>query len=200
MEKLAGAAEEAQTILQDAESRREHAIKCSRNIIRETKRMIHMIHVSEDHEGSKKALLGLVSELTAQMGDDPLMKGLGPADDALAEYAEALILEAVAKEEEIPSFGDLGIGPGPWVLGLADCIGEMRRIVLTSLMAENVQRAVSMFSRMEEVFRIVMMFDTPDPILPIRRKQDIARGVMERTRTDITNAVMMSKIGTLKSL
>jgi translin len=194
MEKLTSAADEALVVLGDAESRREHAVRCSRDIVRETKKMIHLIHVSEDHSGPKRALMELVSELAARTGDDPLVKGIGPADDALAEYAEAMILEAVVKDCEIPSFRELGIGPGPWVMGLADCLGEMRRLVLTSLMAENVQQAVSVFSCMEEVFHTVMRFDIPDAILPVRRKQDIARGVMERTRTDITNAVMMSKM------
>ncbi|MCL2296172.1 MAG: RNA-binding protein [Methanomassiliicoccaceae archaeon] len=194
MEELTYAAEEALRILQDAESHREYAIRCSRDIIRETKKVIHSIHVSEDNTGTKRILLGLVSELKTCINDCPLMTGIGPADDAFAEYAEAMILDSVVKNEKIPSFGELGIGPGPWALGLADSLGEMRRVVLTSLMSEDVRYAVSMFSKMESVFHTIMLFDIPDPILPIRRKQDIARGVMERTRTDITNAVMMSKM------
>lgn len=193
MEKLTEAAEEALRILQDAEARRERAVRCSRDVIRETKRMIHSIHVSEDYAGSKETLLRLVPELTSMAGDTFAI-GIGPADDALAEYAEAMILDAVIREEGVPSFRGLGIGPGPWVLGLADCLGEMRRIVLTSLMSDDTGRAVSMFSDMERMFHTIMVFDIPDSVLPIRRKQDIARGVMERTRTDITNAVMMSKI------
>jgi len=194
MAELTDIADEALKTLQDAESRRELAIRCSRDIIRETKKMIHSIHVSDDDPRPKIALLDLVSELKALMGDDALMADMGPANDALAEYAEAMILDSVVKGEKIPSFKELGIDPRPWALGLADCLGEMRRVVLTSLMAEDIQHAVSMFSEMEAFFHTIMMFDVPDPILPIRRKQDIARGVMERTRTDITNAVMMSKM------
>jgi translin len=194
MEKLTEAAEEALKIFQEAESRREQAIKCSREIIRETKRMIHAIHTSGDCGTSKEALRGLVSELKILIGDPPLLMGVGPADDALMEYAEAMIFDSVVKGEDIPSFKELEIGPESWVLGLADCLGEMRRVVLTSLMSEDTQRAVSMFSEMERVFYTIMLFDIPDPVLPIRRKQDIARAVMERTRTDITNAVMISKI------
>jgi translin len=194
MEKLTETAEDALWILQEAESRREYAIRCSRDIIRETKKVIHSIHVSEDNTETKNVLLGLVSELVACIKDYPLSMSIGPADDALAEYAEAMIFDSIAKSEKIPSFGDLGIDPGPWVLGLADSLGEMRRVVLTSLMSGDVRCASSMFSKMEAVFHTIMLFDIPDPILPIRRKQDIARGVMERTRTDITNAVMMSKM------
>ena len=194
MAELTEIAGEALTTLQDAESRRERAIRCSRDIIRETKKMIHSIHVSEDDPRSKETLLKLVSELRGWVGSDPLMTGIGPADDALAEYAEAMIFDSVMKGNDIPSFGELGIGPGPWALGLADSLGEMRRAVLTSLMSEDVGCAVSMFSKMESVFHTIMLFDVPEAILPIRRKQDIARGVMERTRTDITNAVVVSKM------
>ena len=194
MEELKGIAEEALDILQDTESRRERAIRCSRDVIRETKKMIHSIHVSEDVSGTKKTLLQLVSELKACMGTDPLMMSISNADDALAEYAEAMILDSIMKNETVPSFVELGIDPRPWVLGLADCLGEMRRVVLTALMSEDTHRAVSMFSNMETVFHTMMLFDIPDSIVPIRRKQDIARSVMERTRTDITNAVMISKI------
>jgi len=194
MNNLAEAAEEAAGILREAESRRELAIKYSREIIRETKRMIHAIHVNEDHSRSKKELCRLASELTAHMGTDPMMAGIGPADDALAEYAEAMILDSAVKGKSIPSFRDLGITPGQWILGLADCLGEMRRVVLTSLISEDIELATSVFSDMEEMFLVIMTFDVPDAVVPIRRKQDIARGIMERTRTDITNAVMMSKI------
>jgi translin len=190
MEKLTETAEEALKILQYAESRREHSIRCSRDIIRETKRMIHSIQVSEDCSGSREVLKRLVSELTADTDD----VCAGPADDALSEYAEAMILDSVVKGWGVPSFNEIGISPRHWALGLADCLGEMRRIVLTSLMKEDNQYALSMFSDMEEVFNTIMMFDIPDPILPIRRKQDIARGVMERTRTDVTNAVIISKV------
>ncbi|MCL2318024.1 MAG: hypothetical protein FWC44_03085 [Methanomassiliicoccaceae archaeon] len=194
MKNLAEAAEGAAGKLSEAESRREKAIKYSREIIRETKRMIHSIHMSEDHSSSKKELCRLVRELTSVIEEDPVSAGSGPADDALAEYAEAMILEAAVNGKGIPSFDDLGIAPGQWVLGIADCLGEMRRVVLSSLISENTERAVSVFKDMEEMYLVIMAFDVPDAVLPIRRKQDIARGIMERTRTDVTNAVMMKKM------
>ena len=192
MSKLAETAEEAVAIFRNAESKRENTIRCSRSIIRETKRMIHSIHNSEDCSVNKENLRKLVADLVGYM-DGGLFEN-GPADDALAEYAEAIIFESVINGDDMPSFKELGIGPGPWILGLADCLGEMRRIVLTSLVSEDMQRATSVFSEMEEIFYVIMMFDIPDQILPIRRKQDIARGVMERTRTDITNAIIMLKV------
>jgi len=186
MKKLTDAADEAAAALQKEEFRREREIRCARDIIRETKKMIHAIHVSEDRSGSRVVLCELVSDLLKDYS--------GHADDALAEFAEAMILESVVDGKVVPSFEDLGIGAGPWVLGLADSLGELRRVVLTSLMSDDLPRASSLFSEMESISHSIMMFDVPDAVLPIRRKQDIARGVMEKTRTDIANAVMASKI------
>jgi len=192
MKNLAEAADEATVIFRETESHRENMIRCSRSIIRETKKMIHSIHVSEDHSVNKEALCRLVAELTGYLDVGSFEKG--PAEDALAEYAEAMILESIVNGKEVPSFRGLGIGPGPWIMGLADCLGEIRRVVLTSLVSEDIDRAKTMFSDMEEMFHTIMMLDVPDQILPIRRKQDIARGIMERTRTDITNAIIMLKV------
>jgi translin len=194
MEGLAEAAEEAICILEGIESKREHAIRCSRDIIRETKRMIRAIHVSEDHTASKETLGRLVSELLGSTSNEPALIDIGPVNDALMEYAEAMILDSIVRDGRVPSFGDLRIDPQPWVMGLADCIGEMRRMVLSLLISDDVPKAERLFMDMEEMFHTIMMFDVPDSILPIRRKQDIARGVIERTHTDVANAVIAAKI------
>ncbi|MDR1405166.1 MAG: RNA-binding protein [Candidatus Methanoplasma sp.] len=193
MEELTKMTEDALRIFRDIESRRECAIRRSRDIIRETKRMIHSIHISDDGTVSRDALMKLVSDLISETGGDPFVMNTAPVTDALAEYAEAMILDSVIKNGCVLSFGDLNIGPQPWILGLADCLGEMRRVILTSLMSGDLEKAESVFSKMEEICHELMLFDVPDSILPIRRKQDIARGIMERTRTDIANAVVLSK-------
>ncbi|MDR3075430.1 MAG: RNA-binding protein [Candidatus Methanoplasma sp.] len=194
MEDITKIADDALGIFRDLESRRERAIRCSRDILRETKRMIHSIHVSGDGIESKNRLMALVSDLMSESGIDKPRMNIAPVEDALMEYAEAMILDSIVRHWSVPSFDDLGIGPQPWVLGLADCLGEMRRVVLTSLMADDIVKAESVFMMMEEISLTIMLFDVPDAILPIRRKQDIARGIMERTRTDITNAIVLSKI------
>jgi translin len=66
--------------------------------------------------------------------------------------------------------------------------------MLAHLMSDDIEKAKRVFDRMEIVCDSVLSFDVPEAILPIRRKQDVARSVMERTRTDITNAVLMDKV------
>lgn len=194
MEDLSIMAEEALNILQDLEERREIAIKRSREIIRETKRIIHSIHTGGVDAEATVTLKNMAAELSSLVSNDPNMATIGLVEDAFMEYAEAIILRSIMDGNGVPSFGELDISPRSWVLGLADCLGELRRVLLDLLMSKNTSEAESVFSKMEGIYQAIMMFDVPEPLLPIRRKQDVARGIMERTRTDLTHALMLSNI------
>ena len=185
MEGLKNTASEAADILSGLEKTRENAIRDSRDVIRLTKKIIHSVHVGDTDIKSLKELHDKVADIK-----DPLMKDL--MQDAMAEYAEAAILYSVVKHTPVPSFSDLRISPQSWILGLADSLGEMRRLLLTMLLDSRITEARSLYSEMDEVYDTIMTFDIPDAILPIRRKQDIARGIMDRTRADITTAVVMN--------
>ena len=90
--------------------------------------------------------------------------------------------------EKLPSYEDLGITPQAWIMGMADTIGEIRRAIVTRLMNGRTDEAFSLFSVMEAMCEELLMFDVPDAILPIRRKQDVARGIVEKTRSDLMAA------------
>jgi len=175
------------------EALRESSIAASRVVIRAAKKAIHAIHSHEAHEDLLNAAVAEYDKLCASVRKEPEILFSGPVGDAMMELAEACILSSAVRKKDIPSFSVLNITPQAWILGLADCLGEMRRIVLDRLMNGNVGEAKKIFDDMEKVCDSVMSFDVPDAILPIRRKQDIARGVMERTRTDITNALIMKR-------
>ena len=76
---------------------------------------------------------------------------------------------------------------------MCDCEGEMRRLAVSELMEGRLDSAQEIFAEMEAMHRIVMGFDVPDSVVQIRRKQDIARGIMDRTRSDMLNAVLSSR-------
>ena len=187
------AVREASERLAELEKKREIAIEASRSITRKTKNMIHAIHVGEDHQQISSVLRKEVDDVTGRLKDEPSVLCSAVLQDALAEYAEAFIFASVVKENDIPSFGSMNISPQAWAMGLADSIGEMRRMILAYLIDGDLQRARSLFARMEEIGDDVLGFDVPDAIVPLRRKQDVARGIIEKTRSDITNAVVMDK-------
>ena len=173
--------EEISRELEASEKKRESVISSSRSIIRKTKKVIHAIHQQEDH---RKAMDGLVKDVAALVADID-QETMRSAEDALMEFAEARIFESVVLEKEIPSYSDLGISSRAWALGLADSLGEIRRMILNLLLAGNKGKAEYLFKRMEEICEAVMSFDVPDAVLPIRRKQDVARSVTEKTRTGL---------------
>lgn len=178
----------------EAEKSREKAIRMSREIIRSSKRVIHSVHNGQIDNVETEKMKELVRALVSDIKEEPSLGCAGPASDALSEYAEAVILGGIIFENRIPSFEDLWIDEGSWILGLADVVGELRRVILKKLMTGDLDTATSVFETMEYIVQSVLMFDVPDAIIPLRRKQDIARGVMERTRSDVATAVVMSKV------
>ena len=170
------------------ESKRESLIAQSRSIIRGTKRIIHSIHLGESYE-----ILSLQKEIDAlskEIAKEPELQSFANVTDAMMEFSEAAILAAIVENKPVPSFKDLNVTPQAWALGLADCLGEIRRLILDSMLRGDVKRAEKLFNEMEAIYPLIMNFDVPDAILPIRRKQDIARSVVEKTRTDLVYALM----------
>ena len=178
--------------LSSLEQSRESAIACSRRVIRLTKTVIHDIHTGSDPEGHLSELEELMKTMREHC-DKPLIECSGPVQDAMGEYAEAIILYSIINDRPIPNYMDLGITAGTWILGLADSEGELRRAIMSELMDGNIDDAKRLFSKMESVHELVMLLDVPDAISPMRRKQDIARGIMDKTRSDITTASIMHR-------
>ena len=175
------------------ETVREKSISLSRAVIRMTKRAIHAIHSREKHDDILCNAVSEYNKLYSTIGNEPEILFSGPVADAMMELSEACILSSIVSGKDVPSHSSLGVTPQAWVLGLADCLGELRRIMLDRLMNGDVGAAKDVFHEMDIICEAVMSFDVPDAILPVRRKQDVARSVMERTRTDITNALLMNR-------
>lgn len=167
--------------LADREVSRESTMADSRKVIRLSKKVIHAVHNGEDHSVARKEMHDIVGSLD---------RNETSAADAMMEFSEAEILVSIVEGRRLPSPEDLGIDGGSWLMGMADAIGELRRVILTLLMDSDLNNARSLFLAMEELCEGLMMFDVPDAILPIRRKQDVARSLLERTRSDLLNATL----------
>ena len=187
------AVKDAADRLSDIEKSRTAAMESSRVITRRTKRVIHAIHVGSNYSGESEQLQRDVAKLIDDLKDVPSVLHSAVVQDALGEYAEAMIFSAAVNGDEIPTFGSLRISPQSWVLGFADSIGEIRRMILACLMADDLESAKRLFECMDEMGDDILGLDVPDAIVPIRRKQDIARGVIEKTRSDIANATMLAQ-------
>ena len=182
---------EAEQALAAEEEATNLAFNLSRKIIRKTKTAIHCIHAGQrDPELIDIISSDLAGLVEAVAGYPKLVYG-ADVESAMMEFAETVIYDYALRGEEIPSYRVLEITPAAWVLGLADSIGELRRDMLDRLMKGNLPEATRIFSKMEELCDVLMTLDIKDSVVPVRRKQDIARGIMDRSRTDITTASMM---------
>jgi translin len=120
-------------------------------------------------------------------GDEPL------AQDAFQEAVEAILLGAIAAGETLPGPSDLGVDPEPYLLGLGDVVGEVRRRVLDHLGHDDVGGAEADLALMERLTRTLLRFDTTRAIVPLKPKQDAARNLLERTRGEVVMARFLAR-------
>ena len=90
----------------------------------------------------------------------------------------------------IPRSNDLGIDPSSFLNGLAEVIGELRRYILDALRRDSFDRCQELMDVMDEIYSILMTVDFPEPVTGgLRHSTDQMRGVLERTRGDLTMAL-----------
>ncbi len=113
------------------------------------------------------------------------------ASDALQEAVEAVLLGATVTGEPFPGPAELGVEPEPYLLGLGDVVGEVRRRVLDRLGRDDLPGAESEMALMERLTRALLHFDTTRAIVPLKPKQDTARALLERTRGELVMARLL---------
>ncbi len=163
---------------------RELVLERARTIGRQSRDAIYEMHRGRDSRAKLRALTGLVRGLGPVRRTDPDLMQAGGMETALQEFAEAHLLAAVLAGRPLPTHRTLGISATPFLLGLADLIGEVRRAFQDRLKSGDLTAAGAHLRTMDDLFTIVMRFDQPDALLPIRRKQDVARGLLERSRSE----------------
>ncbi len=170
--------------LDSRDARREKVFILARKIRRASTKAVREMHKG-DFEAAERAIKEAeekLSEIEVQDYSFSLLQ------EAIQEYAEAVLTLSFLKKEDTPSHKELGI-PGEWyLLGLADTVGELRRYVL-ELLRQNRYSEVSYYlDLMDEITHEILTLDYPSAVLNIRRKQDIARNILERTFSDVVRA------------
>ncbi|MHB0875735.1 MAG: haloacid dehalogenase [Anaerolineae bacterium] len=113
----------------------------------------------------------------------------GYTQDALKELAEAHITYAIINSEPLPTADELVIEPPAYLNGLGEAMGEMRRHALDLIRQEKLQRAEAVLAIMDEAYWHLVSIDFPSAITSdLRRTTDMVRGVLERTRADLTTS------------
>jgi translin len=149
-----------------------------------------------------KRLLGAAGDLVATTRREllqtyPEIYWAGYVQDAQKEYAEANIVYAVIAGERVPSASEIGVEPAAYLNGLGEAAGEMRRYVLDRVRHGEVARCEQVLGIMEDIYSLLVTVDFPDAITDgLRRTTDMVRGVLERTRGDVTFAIQQRQLTT----
>jgi translin len=181
-----------ETHLQQRETRRDDLYQRARRLRRLAQgTMIRL------HEGTgAKAEVAEVRRAASELAEFVQRDARGDASvalDALQEAVEACLLGAVVQHTELPGPVELGVEPEPYLLGLGDLVGELRRLTLDQLVRDDLAGADATVGLMDRVVRVLMRFDTTRAIVALKPKQDVARSLLERTRGDVTMAHLLER-------
>ncbi len=176
-----------ETHLSEREARRERIHTDARNLRRAAQGVMILLHEGKPAEGAARRLgrdlRALVRAARAAWGSEA-----GLARDAIQEAVEALLLVAIDRGRPLPSPADMGVDPEPYLLGLGDVVGEVRRRALLQLASDDLESAEASVRLMEHLYQTLMRFDTTRAIVPLKPKQDTARSLLERTRGEVVLA------------
>lgn len=182
-------------INQDFETKtdiRDKTLARSRELIRYCANSIRATHRGDD--GEALSLLQTANEIAAEMLAEtqpyPDVYWAGYTQDALKELAEAHLTRAIVQAQPLPSPESLQIEYPAYLNGLAEAAGELRRFTLDALRRGDVPQAERILDHMDEIYTVLITIDFPSAITGgLRRTTDMVRGVLERTRGDVTTAV-----------
>jgi translin len=176
---------------------REQALSISRTLVRQCANTIRTVHRGQFAEALE--MLGKAEEIAASLRaavvDQPHLLAAGYTQDALKEYSEARLVYAFLKGEEIPSADELVVEPAAYLNGLAEAASELRRAILDRLRRGEVQQSETLLALMDDVYSLLMTLDYPEAVTGgLRRSTDALRGVLERTRGDVTSALRQERL------
>ncbi len=192
MRKLGAVIEGAKTWLDKKDEIREKLVKIDREIVRLSSEVIHEIHKGRRVDSKCNQLRDLVRDALKEVQNAPDLSKI--LNDGLQEYAEAMLLREIVEKGEVLTPQELEIPYEPYLLGLCDVVGELRRKVLDSIRKDSLGEAIKYFSIMEEIYTELWKLHYPRNLIPLRPKQDFVRTILERTRGDLTLAIQISKL------
>ena len=172
---------------------REKALAASRTVVRMSANSIRAIHRGE----FAKAAAMLVE--ARQVHDDAVAALKGHADiyhagflhDAQKEYAEARATLALLSGGALPAPEDMGVEYPAYLNGIAEAVGEMRRMVLDRLRRGEYDGCEELLDAMDDIYSVLVTIDFPDAMTGgLRRTTDQTRGILEKTRGDLTMAMV----------
>ncbi|MCC7369188.1 MAG: haloacid dehalogenase [Chloroflexi bacterium] len=176
---------------------REQALAHSRELTRTCANTIRAVH-RRDFEQAQTLLNAartLSERLTADLAPHPDLFYTGYVQDAQKEFVEATYTLAMLSGSAFPEPLSLGVAAAPFLNGLAETVGELRRYVLDKLRRGELGGADELLQTMDDIYSLLVTIDYPDALTGgLRRTTDSTRGILERTRGDLTFALRQQEL------
>jgi translin len=171
----------------EKEKIREDALKTSRDIIICCRKGIQQLH--RNQMDAAENFIKQASEKLGQLYDDtkdhPDIFHAGFVENAAQEFVEIQCLYNIMKGENLPDPDTIQTTYSAYLLGLCDVVGELRRGALDFMLEGNTAKANEYLGYMDRIYDAIMSFDYPSALVPIKKKQDMIRGLIEKTRGEL---------------
>jgi len=170
-------------------AKRDEALKLARQLTRACSVSIRAVH-RDDQEAMDANLSeahSLADKLRNELKDFPDLFFAGYTQDALKEFVEANVTCALIQNKALQTPEELSVIDATYLNGLAEVVGELRRRTLDILRSGYSQEAERLLGHMDEIYSVLVTIDYPDAITNgLRRQTDLVRGIIEKTRGDVT--------------
>ena len=196
-ETLAGVIDDVTRQMEAISQLRDGTLSRSRRLIRDC---AHSIRAMHRHElGRAEEMLAAIRcdarEMVEPLADFPELYHAGYTQDALKELVEAHLLYAFITDGRLATPEELAVTGATYLKGLTEAATEMRRFALDLMRQDRVEEAAPFLTMMDEIYSLLLTVDFPDAVTGgLRRQTDVLRGVLERTRGDLTTAMRQEQM------
>jgi translin len=176
---------------------RDRALIASRELVRFCSLSIRAVHRAEFEEADRlqAQAAALVNELESSLKAIPDIFYTGYVQDALKEYAEATVFSALVSGQPLPDPDAIHVQYASYLNALGEAVGELRRYILDALRQGKLERCEEILQQMDDIYSVMVTMDFPDAITGgLRRTTDVTRGIMEKTRGDLTFALRQDNL------
>ena len=181
----------------DKHQARERSLPLCREALRHSANAIRAVH-RQEFTGAEELInraRDLLSQAKEGLGDHPDIYHAGFVHDAQKEYAEACASLAVIAGRPLPTPEALAVELSAYLNGLGEAVGELRRHLLDKLRAGEVDHCEGVLAAMDDIYGVLVTLDYPDAMTGgLRRTTDAVRGILERTRGDLTLSVRQREL------
>jgi translin len=169
---------------------REQSLRSSRDIIINCRKAIQNIHQKQmkkakDNIDTASKTLKELYNITKNHAE---LYHAGFIENASQELVEAHCFYNITQGLDLPDPDDIKTTYSSYLMGLCDLVGELRRTALDSIRKGKPKKADKCLDMMERIYDVIIRFDYPSGLIPIKKKQDMVRGMIEKTRGELAVA------------